>query len=75
MLTSRNSGKYLSEKYYQTRNVGFTDNRNLSDNDKEYADIEGAEGGGRFDSRTYVLQSVFEGRQYNITHKERRGDD
>ncbi len=75
MLTARNNGKYFSKKYQDLRNTGIVNEQNISDNDAAYADISWPDGGGRFDSRTYVLNTVFEGRQYNITHKERRGDD
>jgi hypothetical protein len=75
MLHKYNAGKYLSKKYLLLRNSGLEDRRNLTDSEENYADISFPDGGGRFDDCTHVLNSVFEGKEYDRRKLPRVSDE
>jgi len=74
MLHKNNAGKYLSRKYLELRQRGLEDRRNLSESERDYADISFPDGGGRFDERTHVLYSIYEGKKYDRRNNPRIGD-
>lgn len=72
MLTIKNSGKYLYQKYQSYRERGLRNLSALDPQDQEWADIEFPDGTGKTDDSTFQVRSrvtrqLFDIREVNPT--------